>query len=144
MGGEAARRGRHAATLICLVDDVIVNEGAGLVELERCAEVGQGNVFDWKCCPERVADMRHESPEPLPSGNGREHGLGKLLGSARCAGACQKVGEARGRCLVNARTQRRETVAQSHEVTLTEVALEAEANAGHPHTYRQENYEAKH
>ncbi len=59
-------RGRHAATLICLVDDVIVNEGAGLVELERCAEVGQGNVFDWNCCSERVADMRHESPEPLP------------------------------------------------------------------------------
>ena len=137
-------RGRDAATLVCLVDDVIVNESAGLVELKRGAEVGEGHVFQGGSRPERVADMRHQRAKTLPTAHGREHGLGKLLGSARCACADQKAREARGRCLVNVRTQRRETVAQSHEVTLTEVVLRAESNAGHPHTYRQENYEAKH
>ena len=137
-------RGRDAATLVCLVDDVIVNESAGLVELKRGAEVGEGHVFQGGSRPERVSDMRHQRAKTLPTAHGREHGLGKLLGSARCACADQKAREARGRCLVNVRTQRRETIAQSHEATLTEVAARGRDEAGHPHTYRQENYEAKH
>ena len=60
-------RGRHAAALIRLVDDVVVDEGAGLVELESRAEVGERDRFE--CCAgaDRVADVCHECAEALSS-----------------------------------------------------------------------------
>jgi hypothetical protein len=38
---ERAVRGGHAASFVSLVDDVVVDEGAGLIELQCRAEIGE-------------------------------------------------------------------------------------------------------
>ena len=112
--------GGHPASLVRLIDDVVVDESTGLVELERCTEVGERHLVERGAGTERVADVRHESTESLAAGDGSKNSARKLFGSTRSAGAGEEMCEAGGRRLVDMGTQRCETVAQSHEATLSE------------------------
>ena len=98
---ERAVRGGHAASFVRLVDDVVVDEGARLIELQRRAEMGERHFLDGSCGTERVAHVRHEGTESLPPGDRREDSARELLGSAGTSCAGEEMGEAGGRRLVD-------------------------------------------
>ena len=115
-------RGGLSAALVRVVDDVVVDQGAGLVELERSGQVGHGGVREWLAGGQSPSDVRHEGPETLASRGRGQHGLGEIRRSRSRARARQEAGQGGGRRLVDVGTQHGETLAQTHRVTLTDPA----------------------
>ena len=63
------RRG-GSPTLVRAIDNVIVNEGAGLVELECGTQVGEKHLAQWKPGGQTIADVSHEGAKALAARRG--------------------------------------------------------------------------
>ena len=98
---ERTVRGGHSPSFVRLVDDVVVDEGARLIELQRRAEMGKRHLLDGRAGTERVAHVSHEGTETLSSGYGCEDRARELLGSAGTSCTSEEMGEAGGRRLVD-------------------------------------------
>ena len=63
------RRG-GSPTLVCAIDNVVVNEGAGLVELECGTQVGEKHLAERKPGAQSLADVSHEGAKALAARRG--------------------------------------------------------------------------